>query len=357
MLQSIFLQRPSDIVAAPIRVLIVDDSAVVRAALSRIVADAPEFEVAAALDGARRAIDWLATSSVDVILLDVQMPGLNGIAALPELVAASGGAHILIVSMLAGDGARATIQALALGAADTLAKPETAAMGRQFGDVLINKMLRLGKAKPAAFVEICEPLPLRRAVDMPVACLAIGASTGGLHALKDFFEALPKDFDVPILVTQHLPPVFMSFFADQLCTLSGRPTYVARSGQVIQRGEILVAPGERHLSLSRAGSITKTMLLDHAVPSRCCPSVDPMFSSVGDVFGSSAVGVVLTGMGRDGKVGAGAMVAAGGTVIVQDAVSSTIWGMPGSVARAGLASLIASPAELADYVVQRGIAR
>ena len=356
MLQSNSLQRPP-IVAAPIRILIVDDSAVVRAALSRIIADAPEFEVAAALDGARRAIDWLATGSVDVILLDVQMPGLNGIAALPELVAASGGAHILIVSTLAGDGARATIEALALGAADTLSKPETAAMGRQFGDVLIDKMLRLGKAKPAAFAEVCEPLLLRRATDEPIACLAIGASTGGLDALKDFFAALSKDFDVPILVTQHLPPVFMPFFADQLYALSGRPTHVARSGQVIQRGEILVAPGERHLSVSRAGTVIKTMLLDHAVPSRCCPSVDPMFSSVGDVFGNGAVGIVLTGMGRDGEIGAGAMAAAGGTVIVQDAVSSTIWGMPGSVARAGLASLIASPAELADYVVQRGAAR
>jgi two-component system, chemotaxis family, protein-glutamate methylesterase/glutaminase len=348
------LRRASQAAVVPIRVLIVDDSAVARAALSRMVSDAPAFEVVAALDGARRAIDWLSNNSVDVVLLDIQMPGLDGIAALPELVEASGGARVLIVSTLAGDGARATIQALALGAADTLAKPEMGALGRQFGAVLIDKMLRLGKASPAAFAEAREPQLLRSVAETPVACLAIGASTGGLHALAAFFSSLPQSFDAPILVTQHLPPVFMSFFADQLSAMSGRTARVAKGGETLKRGEMLVAPGEAHLGLMRSGRSVKTVLLDHAAASRCCPSVDPMFSGVAEVYGEGALAIVLTGMGRDGEIGAGAIASAGGTIIVQDAVSSAVWGMPGTVARAGLASLIAPPAGLAAYVARRG---
>ncbi len=351
------LKRNPDTSLTPIRVLIVDDSAVARAALSHMVAGAPAFEIAAALDGARRAIDWLLNNSVDIVLLDIQMPGLDGIAALPELIAASGGARILVVSTLAGDGARATIQALALGAADTLTKPDVGALGRQFGDVLIDKMLRLGKARPAAFGESREQQLLRVVTKTPVACLAIGASTGGLHALAAFFAALPKDFDAPVVVTQHLPSVFMSFFTDQLSALSGRSVRVAGDGEKVKRGDILVAPGDRHLGLVRRGRKICTVLLDHAVASRCCPSVDPMFSSVAEIYGGGAIGVVLTGMGRDGEIGAGTIAASGGTIIVQDAVSSAVWGMPGTVARAGLASLIAAPAGLASYVAQRGVAR
>jgi two-component system, chemotaxis family, protein-glutamate methylesterase/glutaminase len=330
--------------AATIRVLIVDDSAVARAALSRMLDDTAEFEVVAALDGARRAIDWLATTSVDVVLLDLQMPGLDGIAALPDLIMASGGAHILIVSTMASDGARATVQALALGAADTMAKPDTGLLGRQFGDVLISKMLRLGRARPAAFAGTHDRQLLRATTDTPVACLAIGASTGGLHALAAFFDHLPQSFNPPILVTQHLPPAFMPFFADQLSALSGRATRVATGGELVSRGDVLIAPGNAHLSVGRIGRSVEAMLLDHGTVSRCCPSVDPMFAGV------------LTGMGRDGSVGAASIAEAGGTIVAQDAASSAVWGMPGTIARAGLASLIAPPAVLAAYVAGRGVA-
>lgn len=342
---------------AAIRVLIIDDSAVARAALSRMVADAAGFEVAAALDGARRAIDWLWNTHVDIVLLDIQMPGLNGIAALPELIEASSGARIIIVSALAGEGARATIEALALGAADTLAKPEIDALGRQFGAVLIDKMLRLGKSVPEAFSQGRAPQLLRVANTVPVACLAIGASTGGLHALAEFFGNLPHSFDAPILITQHLPPTFMPFFADQLSTVSGRVVRVAEDGESVKDNEVLVAPGNRHLQIVRYGRRILVNLLDHPAPSRCCPSVDPMFSSVSAVYGEAALAVVLTGMGRDGEIGAHAIVEAGGTVVTQDAVSSTVWGMPGTVARAGLASCIAAPSALADFVSKRGSAR
>lgn len=341
----------------PIRVLIVDDSAVARAAISRMVADAPGFEVAAALDGARRAIDWLWNAQVDIVLLDIEMPGMNGIMALPELIEASKGARIIIVSTLAGEGARATIEALSLGAADTLAKPDIDALGRQFGAVLIDKMLRLGKAVPAAFANGRSPQLLRQATMTPVACLAIGASTGGVHALAEFFKNLPIAFSAPILITQHLPPTFMAFFADQLSTVSQRVVRVASDGDCVDDGDVFVAPGDRHLCVERHGRRVRVALLAQPAPSRCCPSVDPMFSSVSAIYGMSALAVVLTGMGRDGEIGSHAIVQGGGTVIAQDAVSATVWGMPGTVARAGLASLIAPPAALAEFAIRCGTSK
>jgi two-component system, chemotaxis family, protein-glutamate methylesterase/glutaminase len=341
---------------SPIRVLIVDDSAVARAALSRLVSEAPEFEVVAAHDGARRAIEQLTEIDVDIVLLDIQMPGLDGLSALPALIEASGGARILIVSTLAGDGARATIEALAQGAADTLAKPEMGLLGRQFGDVLIEKMLRLGKAISNTVPEVRAPQLLRSALDTPLACIAVGSSTGGLHALTSFFAALPADFTAPILITQHLPPSFMAFFADQIATMSGRIAHVAVEGMSLKFGEVIVAPGDRHLGLRRIGSAVQVTLLDEIALSRCCPSVDPMLSSVAEIYGDGALAIILSGMGRDGENGAAAVARAGGTVIVQDSQSSAVWGMPGCVARAGIASLVAAPAKLAAYVADRGSA-
>jgi two-component system, chemotaxis family, protein-glutamate methylesterase/glutaminase len=349
------LRRATDPGTAPIRILIVDDSVVARAALSRIISEAQDFVLAASLDGARRAIEWLATGSVDVILLDIQMPGLDGLAALPEMIAVSGGAQILIVSTLASEGARATVQALSLGAADTIAKPQLGGLGQAFAGQLVEKMQRLGHARPASR-HVAEDVPLRLVAQRPVACLAIGASTGGLHALGTFFAGLSPAFDAPILVTQHLPAAFMPFFADQIATLSGRPTCVADEGMAIKQGHIYVAPGDAHLGCAADNRRVRIALLNHQVASRCCPSVDPMFASVAETYGEGALGVVLTGMGRDGAVGAETLVAAGGVIIAQDAASSAVWGMPGTVARAGLTSLVGSPAALAGYVMRCGSA-
>jgi two-component system, chemotaxis family, protein-glutamate methylesterase/glutaminase len=350
------LTRPTTRHEVPIRVLIVDDSAVARAALSRLVSEAPEFEVVAALDGARRAIERLAEVDVDIVLLDIQMPGLDGLSALPSLIEASGGARILIVSTLAVEGARATIEALALGAADTLGKPEMGSFGRQFGAVLIEKMLRLGKAMVTSSanarpVQILRPVP-----ETPIACVAIGSSTGGLHALASFFSELPREFAAPILITQHLPPSFMAFFADQMATLSGRKSRVAEEGMVLNPSEVIVAPGDRHMGLRRIGKSVQIALRDEVTASHCCPSVDPMFSGVAEVFGNAAIAIILSGMGRDGESGASAIARGGGTVIVQDRQSSAVWGMPGCVASAGIASLVANPVALAAYVAQRGSA-
>lgn len=351
------LDRTSAQPSQPIRVLIIDDSVVARAALSRIIAETPGFVLAAALDGARRAIEWLAATRVDIVLLDIQMPGLDGLEALPELIAASAGARILIVSTLAADGARATVEALALGATDTLAKPELGALGYAFAGELVAKMERLGHARRQSRSDVGrENHALRPIARRPVACLALGASTGGLHAIGEFFASLPLSFDAPILVTQHLPPPFMQFFAEQVATLSKRTARVAADGMIFRRGEILVAPGMHHLGCVRSDGVVTAVLRDHAVESRCCPSVDPMFANVATVFGQGAMAVMLTGMGRDGALGAQAVVDAGGTLIAQDAASSAVWGMPGTVVRAGLASVIGTPSALASHVARCGAA-
>lgn len=354
MFQTAIRNDPPGHTGRGISVLIVDDSAVARAALGRIVESGSDMRLVAATDNARSAISWLRANTADVILLDLEMPGLDGLAALPELIAAGNGAKILIVSSTAREGAENTLRALALGAADTLAKPEAGGLNQTFGLILIDRIRRLGRATRTA--PALERHALRAPATTPVEMLAIGASTGGLRALAEFFEGLPREFAAPILITQHLPPAFMPYFAEQLSTMAGKFARVAAEGDMALAGEILVAPGERHLRVVRQADQFRVVLSDEVAETRCCPSVDPMFESVAAAAGRGAVAVVLTGMGRDGSSGARQIVSQGGSVIAQDQVSSTVWGMPGSVARDGLASLIGTPVQLARHLAARGAA-
>lgn len=336
---------------APIRVLIVDDSTIARAALAAIVGNAPALVVAGECDTAERALAWLGNNSADVVLLDLDMPGRGGLASLPDLIAAGGGARVIVVSGAAGHGAQASLEALALGAAETIVKPGFGAMGNVFGHGLIKRIERLGSVRVR---QTAVPIALRAPVTTPVDLLAVGASTGGIEALAAFLKALPVTFDAPVLVTQHLPPSFMPYLADQLADVSGRPASVAADGERIRRGHILVAPGERHLNVSGLAGYARIALSDTPAPTRCCPSVDSMFASLAP-FGAGAAAVVLSGMGRDGVLGAQALALAGGSVVAQDEASSAIWGMPGAVARGGLASLVGPPAALARHVAARGV--
>lgn len=342
----------------PIRLLIVDDSAVARAVFARMVGARPEFEIAACVSSADAALAFLRNAQVDIILLDIEMPGQDGLTALPGLLQASNGARVLIVSSSAEEGAVATIRALTLGAADTLAKPGSSAFGGRFAEILAEKLLRLGHVPDRAPVERERPAPLpalslRPAAEGRVACLAIGASTGGLHALSDLLRALPPAFGAPILITQHLPPSFMSFFAAQIEEMARRRTEVAREGMRLTRGQILVAPGEGHLGIEMVGGAPRVRITDERVESGCFPSVDPMLASVAETFGAGAVGIILSGMGRDGLRGAEKLAAIGGDVIVQTRESSVVWGMPGAVACAGLASAILPPGQIADLIARR----
>jgi len=341
-------------VSPGIRVLIVDDSAVVRAMLERIVGDHPQFTVVGMVDRAQRAIAWLEDDLADIILLDIEMPGRDGLAALPDMLKAGRGARIVIVSSFAGEGAAATVQALALGAADAIAKPEIGAIGRQFAANLLDRLLGLVLDRKVGGDESQDDLVTRAVPMHPVECVAIGASTGGLHALARFFGALPPGFDAPVLVTQHLPSAFIPFFTAQLAAMSGRRCVVAAEGTRIDPATVYVAPGDSHLGCERVHGAGVIRLSQAPVPSRSLPSVDPMFAALATTYGENGAGVVLSGMGRDGLNGAHHIVSAGAPLLAQDEASAVIWGMPGAVARAGMASLIGPPERLAEHLRKRG---
>jgi two-component system chemotaxis response regulator CheB len=290
----------------------------------------------------------LAEQRVDIVLLDLEMPGTNGFTALPAIIQRGRGARVIIVAASCDKGSAASKRALLLGAADTFAKPAAKDMGANFATGLRERVRQIGYA--TATVE-------ERATQSPIACLAVGASTGGVNALVELLRELPASFDPPILVTQHLPASFMSAFAGQLADAGSRRGVVAEDGMRIEAGCIYLAPGDAHIRVALEADQPCLRLDRRAAISRCMPSVDPMLTSLGEVYGASAVGVVLSGMGRDGLSGAAALVATGGTVMVQDRDSSVVWGMPGAVAAADLASGILCPKAIARELTARGVAR
>ncbi len=345
--------------AAPVRLMLVDDSIVARSVAQAIVAPLAEFTVVATASSAEQALAQIDKTPVDIVMLDLAMPGMDGLTALPEIVRRSRGARVLVVSASAGAGADACVRALTLGAADTLEKPRAGAFGTTFRDDLIDKLRRI-----AADIPSRDPIPAVRAAPLPsdplrapvagpIGCIAIGASTGGLHALSALLRALPAACTAPILITQHLPATFMPYFAAQIADIALRPATVARDGDRLRAGRILIAPGDAHIGLQPYCRDVRIALDRVPAASGCLPSVDPMLDAVARLYGAQAFAVVLTGMGRDGVIGARRLAEAGGEVAAQDRASSVVWGMPGSVATAGLAATIAEPARIAARIAER----
>lgn len=336
--------------------MIVDDSAIARTVLARMITNQTGFDVVAFAGTAAEALDALATVRVDIVLLDVEMPGTSGLEALPEILRRGNGARVIIVSSFCEDGAEAAVQALALGAADTLPKPGTGSFGGRFSEVLAERLRRIGRAPllpeqvPPAASSFAHAVSLRAMGEGRLGCLALGASTGGLHALSEFLGALPERIGAPILITQHLPSLFMPFFARQVETACGRVARVAENGDALLPEQILIAPGDAHLGLERVGARVQAKLVRAPASSGCMPSVDTMFWGLSEVYGRNGVGVVFSGMGRDGLVGSARIVDREGAVLVQDQQSSAVWGMPRAVAEAGLASAVLAPAELARRI-------
>jgi len=346
---------PEERRSGPIRVAIVDDSAIARAVLGRMVSSQPGIEVVAEARDAAEAVRLLPAARAEIVLLDVEMPGESGLEALPAILAAAGGARVLVVSCLCERGAASSVEALARGAADTLPKPGVESFGGRFSTVLAERIRtlarprRLPSREPGVGAFELRPMPEGR-----LGCLALGASTGGLHAIAGFLAALPPRIGAPLLVTQHLPETFMPFFARQIEAASGRPVRIAGDGIDLRSDEILLAPGDAHLALVRDGARVSVALRREPAASGCMPSVDVMLASVAAVYGRGGLGIVLSGMGRDGLSGARALVERGGAVFVQDRASSAVWGMPGAIAQAGLASAVLPPPELGRRSAQRG---
>jgi len=337
--------------------MIVDDSTVARAILSRMIESDPAFEICAVAGTAEDAIEALDQVRVDIVILDLEMPGAGGLKSIPRIIAAAAGAKVMIVSSLAEEGAEHTVAALAQGAADTLPKPGAGRFYGRFSEILLAKLKALGHAsapplEPARQSSASQPL-LRGMPADPIDVLAVGASTGGIHALGVLFQALPKRIGVPILVTQHLPALFMPVFARQLGTVAQRECVVAEDGVLLQPDRLFVAPGDAHLTVEPGDRGTIVRLTRGRSLSGCMPSLDPMFASVGAVYGEGALGVVLTGMGRDGVEGAERMVACGGAVIAQDEATSAVWGMPRAVLEAGLACAVLAPDKIARRISGR----
>ncbi|WP_253339366.1 chemotaxis protein CheB [Sphingobium sp. OAS761] len=340
-----------------VRTLVVDDSVVVRTVIERILSADRRFNVVHKTNSAEQALAYLAGNPVDLVLLDIELPGQSGLAALPDILRASAGVKVVILSGKCDEGSAAAIEALALGASDILSKPGSGSFGEQFPQALIDRLNRLIEGGQAsAPVSSSRPTtPWCRPATAPLSCLGIGASTGGIHALSQLFQGLQSPLGVPVLLTQHLPLSFTVYFAQQLSRMTSLRVRVAATGDLLAPDTIYVAPGDANLLVRRGlhGRVTIALNSDRT-PAGNLPGVDPMFTSMAEVYEDGAAGIVLTGMGRDGTAGARDIVAGGGWVVAQNEASSVVWGMPGSVVAAGLNCAILEPSAIMDFVTRRG---
>ncbi len=329
----------------PIRVLIVDDSAVVRGVLGRIVDAQEDMRVATTAMNGRDALDALRLQEIDVVLLDIEMPVMDGLTALPLIVQRHPRARVLVTSSLTHESANVTMRALALGAVDYVYKPSTRG-GGIFGveaaaTQVVAKIRAVAGSGTAGDMTTAingGRHSLSPGGDFEPQVLVLAASTGGPNALATVVSGLPRDFPLPVLVTQHMPPIFTTMFAQRLARESSLPCDEARDGEALQPGRIYVAPGDHHLTVIGGGLTRSPSLHITSDPPEhhCRPAADPMFRTAAQAFPNGVVAVVLTGMGDDGRQGCQAVAASGGRVIVQDETTSVVWGMPGSVVASGI---------------------
>lgn len=336
--------------------LVVDDSVVVRTVIERILNDDGAFPVVHKTSSAEQALAFLRRHRVDLVLLDIELPGQSGLSALPDILAANPGGKVVILSANCDAGSAAAVEALALGASDIVSKPGSGSFGAQFQTSLIDRLSRLFSAGADRNDPAMPPVaPQPDIAPEPMACLGIGASTGGIHALAQLFAGMSAPLGVPILVTQHLPASFSTYFAQQLARMTDLRVKIAEAGDRLMPDIVYVAPGNANLRCRKGLHGRVTITLDaERTPSGNLPGVDPMFASMADAYGAGAAAIVLTGMGRDGTTGGRAIVSAGGWIVVQDEASSVVWGMPGSIAGAGLSCAVMPPGFMMDYVARRG---
>jgi two-component system chemotaxis response regulator CheB len=370
----------------PIRVMVVDDAIVVRSLLARWVDVEPDMQIVATLRTGREAVTRIEHSGADVVVLDIDMPELDGISALPLLLQKKRDLVVIMVSTLTRRSAEISLRALSLGAADYIPKPQTAheaATSAAFHRELIEKIRTLGRNRfpPRAYApgSMPAPVPSPHGVHAPAPrprksppltgeaaalclrpfavaaprALLIGSSTGGPQALTTLIEKLPAAIDrAPVLITQHMPPTFTMVLAEHLSRIGGRGAHEAEHGEPVLAGGIYVAPGGRHMRVVRGGDGIKIALGDDPAINFCKPAVDALFSSAALVWGSGSLALVLTGMGADGTRGAADIVAAGGSVIAQDEATSVVWGMPRSVAQAGFCSAVLPLDKIAPKIIR-----
>jgi two-component system chemotaxis response regulator CheB len=359
--------------------MVVDDSVVARRLMSSWIEAEPDLQVVATLRSGREAVDQLAHFQPDVVVLDIEMPELSGVEALPLLLAKRPDLTVIMTSTLLRSDAEKTLEALALGAVDYVAKPashDRQIGGRAFRLELIERVrhitgarLRLSEDReritaPApspsgsvteveAQAPLATPITLRAPSRIKPRALVIAASTGGPQALTTVLKELAPSLNSwPILIVQHMPIGFTAILAEQLTRSCGRLVEEATHSIAAAPGSILVAPGGQHMRVERDGATRIVLLDDGPAVNFCKPSVDPLFGSAAIAWGSATLGLVLTGMGSDGTHGARAIVESGGSVVAQDEPTSVVWGMPGSVAHAGLCCAVLPLQRIASHTIQ-----
>lgn len=360
-----------EIIRRNVRVMIVDDSAVVRGLFARWVEAERDLELVASLRTGRNAVEQIDHADPDVVILDIDMPELDGISALPQLLKKKPRLAVIMASTLTRRNAEISLKALSLGAADYIPKPETTrevTTSLPFHRELIEKVRALGlrargverrstlrmrqpQAAPQRSFKVEAPsivppqappaFRLRPFGLVMPRVLMIGSSTGGPQALTALLPKLGPVLDrAPILITQHMPATFTTILAEHLQRVAERPVHEAADGEEVRPGIVYIAPGGRHMHVARNGEGPVIRLDDGPQINFCRPAVDPMFAAGAAVWGPAALAVVLTGMGSDGARGAEAVAAAGGSVIAQDEQSSVIWGMPGQAVSTGVCSAV-----------------
>lgn len=336
-----------------IRVLVVDDSVTIRKLVSTELAADPLIEVVGTAANGKIALARITQLSPDLITLDVEMPEMDGIEALREIRKTHPKLPVIMFSALTVQGAKATLDALALGATDYFTKPSGGSIVESSA-VLRNELIPAIKAicKQGARILPPFPLPAPRRTSR-IEAVAVGTSTGGPNALTDLFAGLPADFPVPIAIVQHMPPMFTRLLAERLSSKFALKVEEGRAGGELKPGHAWVAPGDFHMTVQRDGTIVRVALNQDPPENSCRPAADVLFRSMAQVYGSGLLAVVMTGMGQDGLRGCEAVREAGGQIIVQDEASSVVWGMPGFVAKAGLADKILPLSGLAEEILQR----
>jgi len=339
----------------PVRVMIVDDSAVVRGLVARWVEEEPGLEVVARHANGKLAVDDVVRSTPDVVLLDIDMPVMDGLEALPLLLRARPEVKVLMVSTLTKRNAEISFKAMSLGALDYVPKPETnreITTLPQFRREVVDKIRALSAAHRLA-VQRAEmdlpvvPFTVRPFSLVPPRAIVIGSSTGGPQVLSALLTALSPSLDrTPVLIAQHMPPMFTTVLAERLARAAGRDASEGLDGEPILPGMIYVAPGDHHMTL-RSTPVQHLAIEDGPPVNFCRPAVDLLFRSAAAAYGPALLAIVLTGMGQDGAAGATSVANAGGSVIAQDMASSVVWGMPGSAVASGACAAVLPPAGIA----------
>jgi two-component system chemotaxis response regulator CheB len=353
-----------------IRVLVVDDSVVIRRLVTHALEEDPEIAVVGTAANGSIALQRIPQYNPDVLTLDIEMPEMDGLETLRHLRRDYPQLRVIMFSTLTARGAAITLEALTLGASDYVTKVSNeGSLDRSMArlrEELVPKIKQFfilpGRTPTAARpespqVQGAPPLwrnkPALLTTKSRPKIAVIGVSTGGPTALGAILPKLPAEFPLPILIVQHMPPLFTRFLAERLCSSCRLSVKEASQGDSIAAGTILIAPGDFHMKVAGKGPEAH-VFLDQSPPQNSCrPSVDALFSSIGEVFGGAVIAVILTGMGQDGLRGAEILRSQGASILAQDEASSVVWGMPGAVVNAGLADCVLPLEQIVPEVLRR----